>query len=205
MGQDGDIAESLSYVLGKEANGDDKLKNVSRVDRNHIAVYYLPARRDPDDHARSSTNSLLGKIVRAVNWEKEAKEYEDTVSDLQDLIEANPAIGVTSKSISENWAALHKGSHFKDASITFGADSLEKLIQNFSGQFSPAHASKDIDYSLLSDGQKSLLYPPPSFRHQPHCCGSARNTPPNRREFKRSVSKLWGLAGVGKLCLAWEI
>jgi predicted ATP-dependent endonuclease of OLD family len=158
MGQDGDIAESLSYVLGQEANGDDKLKNVSRVDRNHIAVYYLPARRDPDDHARSSTNSLLGKIVRAVNWEKEAKEYEDSVSDLQDLIEANPAIEVTSKSISENWAALHKGSHFKDASITFGADSLEKLIQNFSVQFSPAHASKDIDYSLLSDGQKSLLY-----------------------------------------------
>lgn len=158
MGQDGDIAESLFYVLGKETNGDDKLKIVPRADRNHIAVYYLPARRDPNDHIRSSTTSLLGRIVRAVNWKEEAEQYADTVSDLQDLIEQNSAIEATSESISKNWAALHKGSHFKDASVTFGADNLEKLIQNFSVQFTPAHASKDIDYSLLSDGQKSLLY-----------------------------------------------
>ncbi len=158
MGQDGDIAESLSYILGKEINGDDKLKVVPRADRNHIAVYYVPARRDPNDHIRSSTTSLLGRIVRAVNWQKEAEQYADTVSNLQNLIEENPAIEATSESISKNWAALHKGSHFKNASVTFGADSLEKLIQNFSVQFTPAHASKDIDYSLLSDGQKSLLY-----------------------------------------------
>lgn len=158
MGLDGDIADSLSYVIGKETNGEDKLRFVSRADRNHIAVYYLPARRDPNDHIRANTSSLLGRIVRAVSWQKEAKQYEDTVSDLQNLIEENPAIKATSASISKNWAALHKGSHFKDASVTFGADSLEKLIQNFSVQFTPAHASKNIDYSLLSDGQKSLLY-----------------------------------------------
>jgi predicted ATP-dependent endonuclease of OLD family len=158
MGPDGDIADSLSYVLGSESNGEDKLKVVPRSDRNHIAVYYLPARRDPDDHIRSNTTSLLGRIVRAIRWEKEAESYKDTVSDLQDLIEQNPAIKATSESISENWAALHKGSHLKDATVTFGADSLEKLIQNFSVQFSPAHASQNIDYSLLSDGQKSLLY-----------------------------------------------
>jgi len=158
MGADGDIQDSLYYVLGKEENGDDKLKRVSRPDRNHIAVYYLPARRDPDDHIRSSTTSLLGRIVRSVNWIEESEKYEDTVSDFQELIEANPAVKATSESISENWSALHKGSHFKDAAVTFGADSLEKLIQNFSVQFTPAHASKNVDYSLLSDGQKSLLY-----------------------------------------------
>lgn len=158
MGPDGDIVDALSYVVGKEADGEDKLRHVPRADRNHIAVYYLPARRDPNDHIRSNTASLLGRIVRAVKWQKEAEKYEETVSDLQDLIEENPAIEATSETISKNWAALHKGSHFKDASVTFGADSLEKLIQNFSVQFTPAHTSNDIDYSLLSDGQKSLLY-----------------------------------------------
>lgn len=158
MGRNGDIADSLYYVVGKESNGDDKLRGVPRADRNHIAVYYLPARRDPSDHIGSSTTSLLGRIVRAVDWQNETKKYEQSASDLQDLIEDNAAIKATSKSISESWAALHKGSHFKDAAVTFGADSLEKLIQNFSVQFNPAHTSKDIDYSLLSDGQKSLLY-----------------------------------------------
>lgn len=158
MGANEDIEESFNFVVGKEENGDDKLKRVGRPDRNHIAVYYLPARRDPDDHIRSSATSLLGKIVRSINWKTEAEKYEVTVSELQKLIEVNPAIAATSQSISENWSALHKGSHFKDASVTFGADSLEKLIQNFSVQFTPAHASKHVDYSLLSDGQKSLLY-----------------------------------------------
>ncbi|TLD71693.1 ATP-binding cassette domain-containing protein [Phragmitibacter flavus] len=158
MGPNGDIADSLSYVVGKEGNGEDKIRGVPRTDRNNIAVYYLPARRDPNDHIRSSTTSLLGRIVRAVDWQKEAEDYKESVSELQALIEANPAVKATSKSISKSWAALHKGSHFKDAAITFGADSLEKLIQNFSVQFNPAHASKTIDYSLLSDGQKSLLY-----------------------------------------------
>lgn len=158
MGPNGDIADSLSYVVGKEANGEDKLRGVPRADRNHIAVYYLPARRDPNDHIRASTTSLLGRIVRAVDWRKEAEEYEESVSDIQDLIEANPAVKAANRSISKSWAVLHKGSHFKDAAITFGADNLEKLIQNFSVKFNPAHASETIDYSLLSDGQKSLLY-----------------------------------------------
>lgn len=158
MGQNGDIADALYYVVGKEDNGDDKLRGVPRADRNHIAVYYLPARRDPNDHIRSSTTSLLSRIVRAVDWQKEAEEYKTSISDLQELIKDNTAVKATSKSISENWSNLHKGSHFKDAAITFGADSLEKLIQNFSVQFNPAHATKNIDYSLLSDGQKSLLY-----------------------------------------------
>lgn len=158
MGKDGDIADTLTYVLGKETNGDDKLRIVPRADRNHIAVYYLPARRDPNDHIRYNTSSLLGRIVRAINWQKEAGEYEGVVAGLQDLIEQNPAIEVASASISKNWATLHNCSHYKDASITFGADSLEKLIQNFSVHFTPAHASKNIDYSLLGDGQKSLLY-----------------------------------------------
>jgi putative ATP-dependent endonuclease of the OLD family len=68
MGAEGDIEESLYYVLGKEQNGEDKLKPVPRAERNHIAVYYLPAKREPLDQIRSGTAALLGRIVRAVDW-----------------------------------------------------------------------------------------------------------------------------------------
>jgi energy-coupling factor transporter ATP-binding protein EcfA2 len=158
MGAEGDIEESLYYVLGKEADGEDKLKRVPRAERNHIAVYYLPAKREPLDQIRSGTASLLGRIVRAVDWAEEGAKFEQAADELKKLVTANSAIGNINTAITKAWSALHKGSHFKDANVVFGLDNLAKLIENLSVEFNPAHASQTVDYSLLSDGQKSLLY-----------------------------------------------
>lgn len=158
MGAEGDIEESLYYVLGKEQNGEDKLKRVPRTDRNLIAVYYLPAKREPLDQIRSGTASLLGRIIRAVDWADESKQFDEAASELKNLVTANAAIGNINTTITKAWSTLHKGSHFKDAKVVFGLDNLRKLIENLSVEFNPAHASQTVDYSLLSDGQKSLLY-----------------------------------------------
>lgn len=158
MGAEGDIEDSLYYVLGKESNGEDRLKRVPRAERNHIAVYYLPAKREPLDHIRSGTSSLLGRIVRAVNWAEEGKLFNDAAAELKMLVTANSAIGSINTAITKAWSTLHKGSHFKDANVVFGLDNIGKLIDNLSVEFNPAHATQTVDYSLLSDGQKSLLY-----------------------------------------------
>ena len=158
MGAGGDIEESLYYVLGKEQNGDDKLKRVPRTERNHIAVYYLPAKREPLDQIRSGTASLLGRIVRAVDWAEEGEKFDTAADELKALVTANSAIANINTTITKAWSALHKGSHFRDANVVFGLDNLGGLIENLSVEFNPAHASQTVDYSLLSDGQKSLLY-----------------------------------------------
>ena len=158
MGGEGDIEETLYYVLGKEHNGEDKLKRVPRAERNHIAVYYLPAKREPLDQIRSGTAALLGRIVRSVDWAEEDVKFNEAASELKKAVTANSAVGNINTSISKAWSTLHKGSHFKDASVVFGLDNLNKLIENLSVEFNPAHASQSVDYSLLSDGQKSLLY-----------------------------------------------
>lgn len=158
MGAEGDIEEALYYVLGKEQNGEDKLKRVPRAERNHIAVYYLPAKREPLDQIRSGTVSLLGRIVRAVDWAEEGEQFDEAADELKKLVTANSAIANINTVITQAWSALHKGSHFKDATVVFGLESLGKLIENLSIEFNPAHGSQTVDYSLLSDGQKSLLY-----------------------------------------------
>lgn len=158
MGLEGDIEESLYYVLGKEQSGVDKLKPVPRSERNNIAVYYLPAKRDPLDQIRAGTASLLGRIVRAVDWSEEGGKFDEATNELKKLVTANAAIGNINTTITKAWSTLHKGSHFKDANVIFGLENLGKLIENLSVEFNPAHASQTVDYSLLSDGQKSLLY-----------------------------------------------
>ena len=158
MGIDGDIEEGLSYIIGTETDGSLKQKRVSRAERNHIAVHYIPAKRDPNDHIQASTTSLLGRIIRAIDWSKEDEEFSGITTDIKELISRNTAIGKTNTQLSKEWKQLHKGSYFQDASLVFGLESLEKLRNHVSIEFNPAHATPSIDYSFLSDGLKSLLY-----------------------------------------------
>lgn len=158
MGPDGDIEDCLYYVLGTDPDGTLKKKAVPRSERNYIAVHYLPAKRDPDDHIKSSTTSLLGRIIRSINWSRENDDFANQIRDLKELISSNMAIKSANSHLSKEWKKLHKGSHFQNANLVFGLQSLDKLRNQVSIEFNPAHGSPAIDYSFLSDGQKSLLY-----------------------------------------------
>jgi hypothetical protein len=56
------------------------------------------------------------------------------------------------------WSALHKGSFFADPKLTFVASEIEALLRHMSVSFTPGHDEQLVDFSRLSDGQKSMLY-----------------------------------------------
>jgi putative ATP-dependent endonuclease of OLD family len=159
MGLDGDIDESLVYVL--EAGPDGTPLNpetVPRADRNHIQIHYLPARRDPADHIAYGTNALLGRLLRAVNWDDEREEIKGLTNQISESLAGNPSINAFSVHLQETWRTLHKGSYFTDPKITFVASEIEALLRHLSVSFSPGHNESMVDFSRLSDGQKSMLY-----------------------------------------------
>jgi putative ATP-dependent endonuclease of OLD family len=159
MGLDGDIEDTLLYV--HDLNPDGSPLNpapVPRADRNNIQVHYLPARRDPADHIAFSANALLGRLLRSINWDGE----RTTIKGLTDLISSNLAknssVYSLSTKLTETWKALHKGRYFSDPSITFVASEIEALLRHLSVSFSPGYGEQLVDFSRLSDGQKSMLY-----------------------------------------------
>lgn len=159
MGLDGDIEETLVYVL--DLNGDGSpltTAQVPRAERNHVQVHYLPARRDPAEHIAYGTNALLGRMLRAVNWENERKEVKGFTDQISESLAANPSIAALSESLKTTWGTLHKGSFFADPHITFVASEIEALLRHLSVSFSPGHDEELVDFSRLSDGQKSMLY-----------------------------------------------
>ncbi|WP_219704157.1 ATP-dependent nuclease [Marinomonas lutimaris] len=159
MGLDGDIEETFVYVL--EAGPDGSPLNpqtVPRSERNHIQVHYLPARRDPTDHIKYGTNALLGRLLRAVNWEHEREEVKGLTDHISESLAANPSVNAFSSRLKKVWGTLHKGSYFTDPKITFVASEIEMLLRHLSVSFSPGHNEKVVDFSRLSDGQKSMLY-----------------------------------------------
>lgn len=159
MGLDGDIEESMVYVLDINADGSPlTTAQLPRSERNHIHVHYLPARRDPADHIAYGANALLGRMLRAVNWDAERTVIKGLTDQISDSLAANPSINAFSTSLKSAWSALHKGSFFADPKLTFVASEIEALLRHMSVSFTPGHDEQLVDFSRLSDGQKSMLY-----------------------------------------------
>lgn len=159
MGLDGDIEESMLYVLDINADGSPlTTAQVPRSERSHIRIHYLPARRDPADHIAYGANALLGRMLRAVNWDSERSVIKGLTDKISDSLAANPSINALSTSLKAAWSALHKGSFFADPKLTFVASEIEALLRHMSVSFTPGHDEQLVDFSRLSDGQKSMLY-----------------------------------------------
>jgi predicted ATP-dependent endonuclease of OLD family len=159
MGMDGDIEDSLRYVLDLNPDGSPlSTAQVSRPERNIIQVHYLPARRDPAEHIAFGTNALLGRLLRAVNWDAERATIKTLTEQISDSLATNVSVASLSEKLSNVWKRLHKGKYFADPSITFVASEIEALLKHLSVSFAPGHDEKLVDFSRLSDGQKSMLY-----------------------------------------------
>ncbi|MGC0822975.1 AAA family ATPase [Pantoea agglomerans] len=159
MGLDGDIDENLVYVLDINADGSPQnIAQVPRAERNHIQVHYLPARRDPADHIAYGANALLGRLLRAVRWDAERETIKGLTDQISDSLAANPSVNAFSETLKTSWATLHKGKFFADPKITFVASEIEALLRHLSVSFTPGHDGSIVDFSRLSDGQKSMLY-----------------------------------------------
>ncbi|MEZ5519637.1 MAG: AAA family ATPase [Gammaproteobacteria bacterium] len=159
MGVDGDIDDTFRYVLDLNADGSPlNTAAVSRPERNNIQLHYLPARRDPAEHISFGTNALLGRLLRAVNWDTERSTIKALTEQISDSLATNESVASLSKKLSGAWKGLHKGSYFADPSITFVASEIEALLRHLSVSFAPGHDEQLVDFSRLSDGQKSMLY-----------------------------------------------
>lgn len=158
-GPDGDIEETFVYVLDLNPDGTPlSTSQVPRAERNHIHVHYLPARRDPADHIAYGANALLGRMLRAVRWDNERDAIKELTGQISDSLAANPSVNAFSECLRTTWATLHKGNFFTDPKITFVASEIEALLRHMSVSFSPGHDESLVDFSRLSDGQKSMLY-----------------------------------------------
>ncbi len=156
---DGDIEEVLNYVLDVDANDQPLSKYpVPRSDRNNIHVHYLPARRDPSDHIAYTANSLLGRVLRSVHWKAERETINALTGQINNALVGNRAVVSLGRQLTERWQSLHKGSFFAEPQVTFDRGEIEALLRHLSVSFSPGHDIQDVDFSRLSDGQKSMLY-----------------------------------------------
>lgn len=159
LAADGEIDEKLEYVLEADDSGEPKsTAAMSRYDRGHIEVHYLPARRDPTDHIAYTTTSLIGRTLRAADWTQERTTLADLTKQITDALGSNSAVSSVGVQLKEQWNGLHRGAFFTDPSIAFGRGEIDDVLRQLTVTFSPSHHGAPLPFERLSDGQKSLLY-----------------------------------------------
>lgn len=156
---DGYIDEKIEYITQVDANGEPTQRSdMSRHDRAAIEVHYLPARRDPVDHIAYTAASLLGRMLRAVDWTDERAELARLTEEISTSMAGNDAVTNICVEIQEAWAGLHTGAFFKDPAIAFGRGDIKDVLRQLTVTFAPGPAGGIVGFERLSDGQKSLLY-----------------------------------------------
>ena len=159
LAADSEIDEKIEYVLAVDDDDEPtSCADMSRYDRGHIEVHYLPARRDPADQISYTTASLIGRTLRAADWSTERDSLNDLMADVTDVLVGNAAVARIGTQLAEEWSGLHTGAFFTDPSIAFGRGELEGVLRQLTVTFSPSHHDTPLPFERLSDGQKSLLY-----------------------------------------------
>jgi hypothetical protein len=151
----GEIEEKFEYVLTQD---EKTTQSVSRSDRSLIQLHYLPAQRNPSDHIAYNTNALLGRLLRAVNWKHESENVQTLTEQINSCLENNISVQTISDALKKTWEIVHKGNYFKEPKISFAHSEIENILRHMSVSFTPGHNEDIVDFSRLSDGQKSMLY-----------------------------------------------
>lgn len=159
LAADGEIDEKIEYVLNVDASGEPvSTAAMSRYDRGHIEVHYLPARRDPTDHIAYTATSLIGRTLRAADWTQERTTLAGLSEQITNALASNNAVSSVGVHLTEQWSGLHRGAFFAAPSIAFGRGEIDGVLRQLTVTFSPSHDGAPLPFERLSDGQKSLLY-----------------------------------------------
>ena len=156
----GDVEEKIVFVT--EVDGHDEpiaSASMDRYDRRAIQVHYLPARRDPRRHIAYTSNTLLGRLLRAVDWSAEESVIESLTTEVSESLSSNDAITKLDGLLDGIWKDLHAGEFFNTPSITFTSSDVDALLRHLNIAFDSAPGDEPVlDWTRLSDGQQSLLY-----------------------------------------------
>jgi putative ATP-dependent endonuclease of OLD family len=155
----GDIGTDLVFV--NETDEDDEPFMTTKLDRYEqakIQVHYLPARRDPVDHIAHTSSTLMGRLLRAVDWSVEQATASELTRELSNSLAANPAISSLGQQLALAWNQVHAGMYFTTPSVTFTGSDIDALLRYLNIAFDTAPGGGPVDWTRLSDGQQSLLY-----------------------------------------------
>ncbi|WP_316167513.1 MULTISPECIES: ATP-dependent nuclease [unclassified Bradyrhizobium] len=151
---------TLSDVaFGDEGGAGLDKQKVSSADRTKIQLVYVPATRNGAAVTRQALRQLLRRIERSGDFGNETEEDVQEISeDLQETIDALPALQWVTERLKRNWGTLHNAAHLRTPRLVVISQEFTQLLRSLTAKLSPTPDGRERGLEELSEGLTSLFF-----------------------------------------------
>lgn len=129
------------------------------MDRSRIQLVHFPATRDGAAVTKQALRQLLDRLERSGNFDGDTeKKFMEVSNNVQDELDALPAIGWIRDKLKENWSKLHKEHHLTNPKLVILSKDFDELLKSLVPEMSPAPGGRARSLQELSEGQTSLFF-----------------------------------------------
>lgn len=156
---EGDIRQRLQWITSPVGVLDDEASifSMGASERARIRVVYGAASRDPSRQIRTTTGSMFGRLLKAVDWSDKEQEVKKGLDDLNNLLETLPGIETLNDKLQSAWSALYDGRVAQNVSISPADGDPTALLSSLDAIFRPDELGGKLLTKDLSDGLKALF------------------------------------------------
>lgn len=156
----GDIEQNIYWITTSSDVVDDTNKQpLNNYDRSIIQLHYIPATRNPLEHLKQSSNSIMNKLLMSINWSKDLKdEIESFSSTIKSKFQSQVSIKAIQTELSIFWNNLFTSEIYKSVNISPFDTDFKKFLSKSEITFTPSATGEEESLERLSDGMKSLFY-----------------------------------------------
>ncbi|OCA85259.1 ATP-dependent nuclease [Pseudobacillus wudalianchiensis] len=156
------IIDSKFYFLKAKEDEEikeEKMKAMTKHDRSHIKVIYVPAVREPSSQLRNASGTLLWRALKGIVWtEKDKQGIQKQIDLVDETFSLQPGVSLIQKTIFDQWQNYHNEERYNNASIKFSSTDLENILKKVEVEFTPTETDRAYKIDSLGDGLRSLFY-----------------------------------------------
>lgn len=157
---EGDIMQQLNWIDTLDPDPTEQQKSrVIPSDRRLIQLLYTPATRPPHSQNGTTTNSLISRLIRYIEWSQNTQNViEKSGKALHDALAAENAFMAINKCLSDRWEELYDEVLDTNPTLSVGSKQLVDIIGLMKVIFQQSPNGSGLELSALSEGQQSLFH-----------------------------------------------
>jgi putative ATP-dependent endonuclease of the OLD family len=155
----GEIDDSQYWITTAADNFEGHTVKMRGADRSLIHVHYVPANRDPAQQIRTSSGSIMHRLLNAVEWTDALRDaVNDAAQEIREKFDAEDGVAVVKGALSGTWGQFTDGDFFETVNISPLSRRFEDILAKIEATFQPSPDGTEESPDRLSDGMRSLFY-----------------------------------------------
>ncbi|GKS82313.1 hypothetical protein LPAF129_19990 [Ligilactobacillus pabuli] len=156
---EGAIESKVWFVIDDTDLENIKKHEAPRRELNLIRMIYVPAVRNPEKRLGATSNSLLARLIRSVNWKEQTKQsVEELLNNLNETLLSEDGLKKINDILSNDWQLYYQDERFSKVALTIDSINLSSLSNRIRSTFTSRASGRTFQPEEMGDGTRSLLY-----------------------------------------------